>query len=129
MRYQTGAYRYSYTSKKLWKVINDPKGRKSLTKSQCNINANSFNEFFNTVGKDTVSHIDNRARDPSDIFWNCNKSVHSFVFNPITVDSVCKHMLKIGDDSSVDVLGFVGKLLFLPTDIIAPIICKFYNAS
>ena len=115
--------------KKLWKVLNELTGRTSLSNSQSSINANKFNDFFNTIGNDTVSQIDKQNVTDHDIYWKCSKSVYSFAFKQITVDSVQKHVLKFGDGSSVDVLGFDSKLLFLANEVIAPILCKFYNSS
>ena len=115
--------------KKLWKVLNELTGRNFISKSQCNINASNFNNFFNKIGKDTVSQIDISFNVENDIYWKCPRSVHSFAFKLITVDSVQNHLIRIGDESSVDVLGFDSKLLFLANEVIAPIVCKFCNSS
>ena len=39
------------------------------------------------------------------------------------------HLLKLGDVTNNDVLGFDTRMLFLSADIIAPILTKFYNVS
>ena len=52
-----------------------------------------------------------------------------FDFTTIEQDSVKKHLLKLGDVTNNDVLGFYSRLLFLSADIIAPILTIFYIVS
>ena len=40
-----------------------------------------------------------------------------------------EQLFALGNTSNNDILGFDSKLLFLGTEIIAPILTKFYNAS
>ena len=84
----------------------------------------------------TLSHIYNPHvlatgvdGDESDFFWRGSNSTCCFNFATIEQDSVKKHLLKLGDVTNNDVLGFDSKLLFLSADIIAPILTKCYNVS
>ena len=54
----------------------------------------------------------------------------SCCFNFTTIEQDCqKHLLKLGDVTNNDVLGFYSRLLFLSPDIIAPILTIFYIVS
>ena len=114
-------------SKKMWKALNRLTGRDHRKSSCCNIDAHEYNDFFNLIGKKTVSHLQHTSEN--EIYWNCSKSIYTFDFVHITEESVRKYLLNLGDVTTVDVLGFDGKLLFYASSIISPIISKFFNLS
>jgi hypothetical protein len=116
---------YKNDSKKMWKTLNRMTGRDKDRTTNRNICSQSYNDFFNTIGQNTVSNLNN----VNTLFWKCSQSVYSFSFKPINTDSVYKLLSALGDKSSDDVLGFDSRLLHLAKDVISPILSKFFNAS
>ena len=114
-------------SKKMWKALNKLTGRDQRNSTPSNIDAQEYNDFFNEIGKKTVSHL--QSNPESEIYWKCSKSIYRFDFIEISEEAVKKLLLSLGDVSTVDVLGFDGKLLFHACNIISPILCKFFNLS
>ena len=113
--------------RKMWKVLNNLTGRDKRKNMSSNVTAAKYNDFFNSIGTKTVSHLE--PSTTGDIYWKCSKSIHKFNFQDISCESVRKLFMKLGNDSNVDVLGFDSKLLFHANDIISPIMCKFFNMS
>jgi len=72
-----------------------------MSKSQCNNKASNFNNFFNKIGKDTFSQIDISSHVENGIYWKCPRSVHSFAFKPITVDSIQNHLIRTGEKAQL----------------------------
>ena len=64
-------------------------------------------------------------------FYGEEQTAQSCCFNFITIeqDSVKEYLLKLGDVTNNDVLGFACRLLFFSAEIIAPILTTFYNVS
>ena len=113
-------------SGKLWKVLNKVTGRDKKYTSPSNINADKYNEYFNKIGSNTVSHL---QHNDDNMFWKCSKSIHEFSFNDFDLQAVKKILSTLGEDCNMDVLGFDSKLMFHARDVIAPILLKFYNVS
>ena len=90
-----------------------------------------FNQYFNSIGFTTISHLlttdDNNTENA--IFWRGSNCTNRFNFNDIHLEGVRKQLFALGNTSNNDVLGFYSKLLFLGAEIIAPIHRTFYNAS
>ena len=60
------------------------------------------------------------------IFWRGSSCTSRFNFNGIHLEAVVrKQLFALGNTSNNDVLGFDSKLLFLGTEIIAPILNFF----
>jgi hypothetical protein len=127
-KYATGKLNDCHgNTKKMWKVLDELTGRKTIKEIPPDLNAQDFNDFFSMIGEHTVSHL---PKSPdAELYWKCSKSIHTFQFCDTTVDIVRKHILSIGSESVTDVLGFDGKLLYHACHVIAPIICKFINDS
>jgi hypothetical protein len=118
---------HSNDSRKMWKILNNLTGRDKRKNSSSNITAEKYNDFFNSVGIKTISHL--QPGTTNEIYWKCSKSIHEFNFQEISCESVKKLLMKLGDDSNVDILGFDSKLVFHANNIISPILCKFFNMS
>ena len=98
------------------------------------LTADIFNSYFTNIGLDTLSHLQPTPTTgvdggENDLFWRGSNSTCCFAFTTIEQDSVKKNLLKSGDVTNNDVLGFDSRMLFLSADIIAPILTKFYNVS
>jgi hypothetical protein len=114
---------------KMWKVLNRLTGR-DKRKSTSNVNAEKYNEYFNSVGTNTVAHLlSNVTSYDSNVYWRCSESIYKFAFEEVHVESVLKHLRNLGNESTIDVLGFDGKLLCHASNTIAPILCKIFNIS
>ena len=116
-------------SSKLWKVLKHVTGGTTNHKVSNGPNAETFNDYFNTIGQTTVMHIDDS--DDTNVFWKSDKlkSIHSFKFTELSESSVYKCLCKLDQESSIDILDFDSKLLRLSASIISPILTKFFNVS
>ena len=113
--------------KKLWKVLNQLTGKQHRDEIPGDLNANEFNDYFTSVGSDTVSHFNVSESDT--LFWRGSNCVSRFEFMTIQPESINAQLNALGLSSKTDVLGFDSKLLCLSSDILTPIITKFANAS
>ena len=92
-----------------------------------------FNSYFTKIGLATVSHLQPTLATgvdggESDFLWRGSNSSCCFNFTTIEQDSVKEHLIKLGDVTNNDVLGFDSRLLFLSAEIIPPILntkCHF----
>ena len=113
--------------KQLWKVLNQLTGKQHRDEIPGDLNANEFNDYFTSVGSDTVSHFNVSESDT--LFWRGYNCVSRFEFMTIQPESINAQLYALGLSSKTDVLGFDSKLLCLSSDILTPIITKFANAS
>ena len=113
-------------SKKTWKVLHELTSSNKKKSAYPNVDAQEFNEFFSSIGVNTVATIDVA---PENFYWRSQACLYNFTFEHTNYDVVLKHLLKLGNDSSMDVLGFDKKLLSCAGEVIAPIICKFIDVS
>ena len=61
--------------------------------------------------------------------WRGSNCISRFAFTDVSIESVSSQLRALGHSSKNDVLGFDCKLLSMCSDLIAPIITKFANAS
>ena len=113
--------------RKLWHTLNKISGRDMKRASQTHIDADKYNEYFNSIGSKTVSHL--QLEHQENIYWKCSKSIYSFEFQQISIADVEKHLMQLSDECSLDVLDFDGRLLYHASRIISPFLCKCFNAS
>jgi hypothetical protein len=90
------------------------------------LDADTVNTFFSSIGKDTAASI---ATNGNDFPWKGPTSSKQFQFQMIGCEYVHKLLVKLGKNSRNDVLGFDSKLLYFSADVIAPILTKLFNAS
>ena len=112
---------------KLWKVLNKLTGKQHRDEIPGDLNANEFNDYFTSVGSETVSHFNVSESDT--LFWRGSNCVSRFEFMTIQPESINAQLYALGLSSKTDVRGFDSKLLCLSSDILTPIITKFANAS
>jgi hypothetical protein len=115
--------------KKLWKTINDVLCNKHHDPPPREISANDFNEFFSSVGKDTIAENVSTDALNSEVPWKNPPCLHKINFSYVQYDSVSRLIKKLSSDSSCDVLGFDARLLYLSNDFITPVITLIVNAS
>ena len=119
----------------MWKVLKQlPHGNNRESPPDTITAADIFNSYFTKIGLDTVSHLQPTLATgvdggESEFLWRGSNSTCCFNFTTIEQDSVKEHLLKFGDVTNNDVLGFYSRLLFLSAEIIAPILTTFYNVS
>ena len=114
--------------KQFWKKINQLTGKSNHPTVPNDISAQGFNDYFSNIGHSIVN--DNMSNDVIDNSqWKNPTCIHSFNFNQCTVSDVCKIIKSLGIDSSVDVLGFDTKLLYISCDSISSVITKIINVS
>ena len=111
---------------KMWKVFNSLLHNKSHIEPPTELDATMFNDYFSTIGKETAAMLPDKSKD---IPWKGPRSTQSFIFEPVQIEHVNKLLLKLGELSYMDVIGFDAKLLWLSPDIICPILTKLFNAS
>jgi exonuclease III len=111
--------------RKLWSYIRQaiPKESKSNVN---NISADTFNDFFSTIGNKVASNCE---RNTDQYKCRLQNSIHEFKFEKIPTESVKKCLLRLPSESKNDVLGFDSKLLQFSTDITAPSLTALINAS
>jgi len=112
---------------KLWKTLNKISGRDTKKNSPINIDADKYNSYFNSIGRKTVSHLE--PYDQENIYWKCNKSIYSFEFQEVSTADVEKHLMQLGDECTMDVLEFDGRLLYRAAKVVSPFLCKCFNVS
>ena len=113
-------------SKKMWKFINKITGSKTFTPPHKDLDCNTFNEHFSTIGEKLISKL---SSEPEKLPWKQPPCKTLFKFLSIQEDDVSKLLKKLGTESNMDVLGFDSKLLSDSSEIIAPILCKLFNVS
>ena len=113
--------------KEMWKVINKiTKGMQSRQTPPAELNSSIFNDYFSTIGENLIN---NCRGTPDNIPWKQPHCKTKFNFNEIDETEVRKHLVKLGSDSNVDVIGFDAKLLQLSCDVITPVLTKLFNLS
>ena len=118
--------------KQLWNVIGQLTGRKQFDNIPADLSANDFNEYFSSIGSETVAHLssaENATASNDTLFWRGSNCISRFAFTDVSIESVSSQLRALGLSSKNDVLGFDCKLLSMCSDLIAPIITKFANAS
>ena len=118
--------------KQLWNVIGQLTGRKQFDNIPADLSANDFNEYFSSIGSETVAHLssaENTNASNNTLLWRGSNCISRFGFTDVSIESVSSRFRALGLSSKNDVLGFDCKLLSMCSDLIAPIITKFANAS
>jgi hypothetical protein len=110
--------------KKLWASLRNVLPKPS-TETINEISADTFNNFFATIGEKTVAKCEN------DISSNVNipESIHKFKFDDINEALVMKLLRGLSSNSKNDILGCDSKLLNLGATIIAPSLTLLFNFS
>ena len=119
-------------TKHLWNVIGQLTGRKQFDNIPAELSANDFNEYFSSIGSETVAHLssaENETASNDTLFWRGSNCISGFAFTNVRIESVTSQLRALGHSSKNDVLGFECKLLSTCSDLIAPINTKFANAS
>ena len=93
--------------KKLWKVLNQLTGKQRRDEIPGDLNANEFNDYFTSVGSDTVSHFNVSESDT--LFWRGSNCVSRFEFMTIQPEYINAHLYALGISSKTDVHGFDSK--------------------
>ena len=119
--------------KQLWNVIGQLTGRKQFDNIPADLSANDFNEYFSSIGSETVAHLSSSENATASITTRYSGVVLTAYHDLLLLTSVLSLFLRncvhIGLSSKNDVLGFDCKILSMCSDLIAPIITKFANAS
>ena len=114
--------------KQFWKKINQLTGKNNHVTAPDDISAQNFNDFFSNIGHSVVN--DNVSNDRNESYeWKNPACIYTFNFNQCTVGDVSKVIKSLGNDSSLDVLGFDTKLLYVASDCVSSIITKIINLS
>ena len=106
-------------------------GQKQFENIPADLSANDLNEYFSSIGSETVAHLssaDNATASDDTLFWRSSNCISRFVFTDVSIESVSSQLRALGLSSKNDVLRFDCKLLSMCSDLIAPIITKFANA-
>ena len=132
--YENSIHESRHNPTKMWKVLKQLTHGNNRESPPDAINADIFNSYFTKIGLDTVSHLQPTLATgvdggESELLWRGSNRTCGFNCTTIEQDSVKAHLLKLGDVTNNDVLGFDSRLLFLGADIIAPILTTFYNVS
>ena len=78
--------------KQLWNVIGQLTGRKQFYNIPAELSANDFNEYFSSIGSETVAHIssaDNETASNDTLLWRGSNCISRFAFTDVSVESVC----------------------------------------
>ena len=124
-----------YNPKQLWNVIGQLTGRKQFDNIPAELSANDFNEYLSSIGSETVAHLnsaDNATTSNDTLFWRRSNCISRFAFTDVSIESVTSQLRALGQStfsSKNDDLGVDCKLLSMCSDLIAPKITKFANAS
>ena len=90
-----------------------------------NLDANTFNSFFSSVGNKTTGHLGNiKLRD-----FNIPQVNDSFLFTPLDEHFVIRHLLKMPNSTSLDQTNLDNYLLWLAAHLIAPCLTYIFNLS
>ena len=85
--------------RELWTVIGQLTGEKLFDNIPNDLSANDLNDYFSTIGSDTVSHL-SRSNDDIDqddaLYWREFKWLSKFAFNDVSIDSVIKQLPALG---------------------------------
>ena len=112
--------------KKLWNCINKITGNKVFEQPHKDLDCNTFNDHFSSIGEKVVSKA---PSEPTNIPWKNPRCLTKFSFEQIDPEFVKKFLKNLGDETNTDVIGFDCKLLSIGANELAPILTKFFNAS
>ena len=107
--------------KQLWNVIGQLTGQKQFDNIPAELSANDFNEYFSSIGSETVTHLssaDNETASNDTLFWRGSNCISRFAFTDVSVESVTSQLRALGHSSKNDVLGFDCKLLSTCSDLV-----------
>ena len=132
--YENSIQESRHTPTKMWNMLKQLTHGNNRESPPNTLTADIYNSYFTNKGLDTVSHLQPTPTTgvdvgENDLFWRRSNSTCCFDFTTIEQYSVKKKLLKLGDVTNIDILGFDSITLFLSADIIAPILTKFYNVS
>ena len=112
--------------KHIWKIIDRLTNKSRDLGPPQDISADDFNEHFSTIGTKTAESLD---QVPLQHTWKNPECSTRFSFAEIDVDSVREGLQSLGNESSIDVLGFDAKLLAISATHIAPWLTHMFNMS
>ena len=114
--------------RQFWKTINRLTGKSIHTNAPNEISAQEFNNYFSKIGHAVVNDNMNNYEDKP-LVWKNPPCQHIFKFSRCNNSDVLSVIKSFGTDSSVDVIGFDSKLLYIACQFVAPIITNIINAS
>ena len=90
--------------KQLWKVLNQLSGMQQRDEIPGDVNATHFNDYFTSVGSDTVSHLNVPESDT--LFWRGYNCVSRFELIAIQPEYSKAQLHALGLSSKTDAPGF-----------------------
>ena len=108
-------------TKQVWNVIGLLTGRKPFDNIPAELPANDFNEYFSSIGSETVANLssaENATASNDTLFWRGSNCISRFAFTDFSIESVTSQLRALGQSSKNDVLGFDCKLLSTCSDLI-----------
>jgi hypothetical protein len=116
--------KYEHKPKNLWNEIKNvmPKQTNDVLND---ISANTFNDYFASIGEKVASKID-KTKTPKMSFPN---SIYTFSYTNIVENDIVNILNKLGTNSKNDVLDCDSKLLNITSHLLAPSLTLLFNAS
>ena len=111
--------------KQLWNVglISQLTGRQQFDNipAELDLSANDFNEYFSSIGSETVAHLissaDNETASNDTLFWRGSNCISRFAFSDVSIEYVTSQLRALGHSSKNYLLGFDCKLLSTCSDL------------
>jgi hypothetical protein len=114
--------------KQFWRDISYVLPRKSNSQPRNDISANTFNDYFSSIGKVVSNGIQTSPLLP-DYMAKFPTSIHTFTFNGIDNNFTLKQLKSLPKISKIDILNFDTKLLNFAADVVAPSLTYLVNLS
>ena len=89
------------------------------------LDCDKLNDYFANIGIEVHKNLPT----PGPLIWKQPECIYSFEFRRIEVSSVLNHLLKLSNESHLDVLDFDSKLLKIAARVIAPSLTQLMNLS
>ena len=94
----------------LWNVIGQLTGRKQFDIIPAELSANDFNEYFSSIGSETVAHLSsahNETASNDTLLWCGSNCISRFAFTDVSIEFVTSQLRALGHSSNNDLLGFI----------------------
>ena len=99
--------------------------KNKVSTSTSNLDANTFNSFFSSVGNKTTEHFGNIMLPD----FNIPQVNDSFLFTPLEEHFVIRQLLKLPNSTSLDQTNLDNYSLRLAAHLIAPCLTNIFNLS
>ena len=117
---------YKKDPKKTWKEINKvASGNKHDSEIPSSMDCNELNEYFVSIGKKVAETLPTKNELP----WLNPECMYRFLFKSVASADVLKHLLSLGEESNLDILGIDSKLLYIGATILEPYLTNLINMS